>query len=314
MQGSFYVIGGMNVDRKLSSFSDYLEETSNPVHMTQSVGGVARNVAENLGRLGMPCVLLSMWGKDGDAYYLKKQTSSFVDCSQITEHAYLPTSTYIAVLEKNGNLKTAYACMDICEEMDAAWLKPQLEQIKPYDVVVADLNLPQSSLELLLSEQQKKQFFLSFIPVSVAKMSKMPASLKGLSLLVVNQLETETYLHLSIKTEEDLLMAAKAWKARGVDTVVITQGGKKLCCLSEKEELMLVPPYLEKMVDATGAGDAFCATLLAALFNQNTLKESLLLAMTNAYHTLQTEQTVRSDVDFQKLIKERGILYGNKIF
>lgn len=314
MQGSFYVIGGMNVDRKLSALSDYLEETSNPVRMTQSVGGVARNVAENLGRLGMPCILLSMWGKDGDAYYLKKETSAFVDCSQITEHEHLPTSTYIAVLEKNGNLKTAYACMEICEEMDAAWLSPQLEKIKACDLVVADLNLPQSSLELLLREQQAKQFFLCFIPVSVAKMSKMPKSLKGLSLLVVNQLETEAYFNFSIKTEEDLRMAAQAWRERGVDTVVITQGGKKLCCLSETEELILTPPYLEKMVDATGAGDAFCATLLAGLFSKNTLKESLLLAMTNAYHTLQTKQTVRSDVNFQKLTQERGVLYGNKIF
>lgn len=45
-------IGGANLDRKFYAKFDITSETSNPVKSSTSVGGVARNIAENLGRLG----------------------------------------------------------------------------------------------------------------------------------------------------------------------------------------------------------------------------------------------------------------------
>ena len=45
-------IGGANVDRKLYAKHEIANGTSNPVKSSRTVGGVARNIAENLGRLG----------------------------------------------------------------------------------------------------------------------------------------------------------------------------------------------------------------------------------------------------------------------
>ena len=47
-----FCIGAANVDRKFYVHKDLVAETSNPVTSTRSIGGVARNIAENLGRLG----------------------------------------------------------------------------------------------------------------------------------------------------------------------------------------------------------------------------------------------------------------------
>ena len=51
-------IGGMNVDKKVQLLENLVLETSNPVVSSLSAGGVSRNIAENLGRLGVPVKML----------------------------------------------------------------------------------------------------------------------------------------------------------------------------------------------------------------------------------------------------------------
>ncbi|MGA9225988.1 MAG: winged helix-turn-helix transcriptional regulator, partial [Mesobacillus sp.] len=45
-------VGGANIDRKIWSKSQLELGTSNPAESSKSCGGVARNIGENLGRLG----------------------------------------------------------------------------------------------------------------------------------------------------------------------------------------------------------------------------------------------------------------------
>ena len=59
-------IGGANVDRKFHLKDAAQQGTSNPARMSVSVGGVARNVAENLGRLDYTVRLLTVAGNDAD--------------------------------------------------------------------------------------------------------------------------------------------------------------------------------------------------------------------------------------------------------
>src|SRR5690625_2625254 len=64
-------IGGMNVDRKFYAKDSLQYETSNPATSSVSVGGGARNIAENLGRLDERVRLFSVSGEDGDWEMIK---------------------------------------------------------------------------------------------------------------------------------------------------------------------------------------------------------------------------------------------------
>ena len=55
-------IGGANIDRKLRSEQVLQMGTSNPATLSETPGGVARNVAENLARLGASVQLLTAVG------------------------------------------------------------------------------------------------------------------------------------------------------------------------------------------------------------------------------------------------------------
>ena len=61
------VIGGANVDIKGRASGTFVATTSNPGEVTVSVGGVGRNIAENLARLGIEVSLLTVLGNDSNS-------------------------------------------------------------------------------------------------------------------------------------------------------------------------------------------------------------------------------------------------------
>ena len=60
-EDSIICIGAANVDRKFYCDTDLQSMTSNPVKSTKSIGGVARNIAENLGDLVKMLHFNSSW-------------------------------------------------------------------------------------------------------------------------------------------------------------------------------------------------------------------------------------------------------------
>ena len=74
MSGHILVIGATLLDVKGKPDSGLEPGTSNPGHIRRTRGGTARNVAENLGRLGLEVVLLTAVGDDDTGRYLLEPT------------------------------------------------------------------------------------------------------------------------------------------------------------------------------------------------------------------------------------------------
>lgn len=70
------VIGGANIDHKSQTLGRPVPGTSNPGRSRTSLGGVGRNVAENLARLGVGTALITAIGEDADGHHLLSETES----------------------------------------------------------------------------------------------------------------------------------------------------------------------------------------------------------------------------------------------
>lgn len=68
-------VGGLNIDRKLRLFAQALPGSSNPCEAHETPGGVVRNVAENLARLGLPVALVGAVGDDAGGRLLLEQAA-----------------------------------------------------------------------------------------------------------------------------------------------------------------------------------------------------------------------------------------------
>lgn len=114
-----------------------------------------------------------------------------------------------------------------------------------------------------------------------------------LDMVIPNEVEAEYYTGIAIRTEEEAKKAADWFHAKGVKQVVITLA-ERGAYLSGEGHGCLVPAFPVKAVDTTGAGDAFCGGLLAALSEGKGLWEAVCFANAAAALSVQKIGTAPS--------------------
>jgi pseudouridine kinase len=244
------VVGGMNVDVKARAAAPVVGGTSNPGTVVRSAGGVGRNVAENLARLGSPVALVSAVGTDPDGDWLLAETAAAgVDVSGVVRTT-AGTGTYVAVLEPDGELVVAVSAMAAADAIDASFLPADLTA----PLVVLDGNLPAATVDVALSLAAAHGVRVVVEPVSVPKAARL-APLLDDRVFAVTPNRAELAALGSVSTLHDA----------GVEVVWVRDGaaGSVLAMPSATVPLASVPA---DVVDVTGAGDAmlaaFCHRLL----------------------------------------------------
>lgn len=135
-------IGGANVDRKFLMDRPAQMGTSNPASVSGSVGGVARNVAENLGRLGNSVKLLSIVGNDPEWNLIEAASSPFMSTELTKAMDGLSTGTYTAILEPDGEMLLAMADMKIYDSLTPDHISKNDSTLLSAAFLVIDLNCP----------------------------------------------------------------------------------------------------------------------------------------------------------------------------
>jgi pseudouridine kinase len=298
---SVVCLGGANVDRKLRVAAPVRPGSSNPATARETFGGVARNVAENLARCGVPVQLLSAVGQDAAGRALLDDAAHAgigVHAVQSIDGAL--TGSYTAVLDTDGSLFVALAHMDLCEQLTPDWLAQHAAMCRGAALVVADLNLPATTLAALVTAAAEVAAPpLVLVAVSEAKMARLPQRLHGVRLLVLNRGE------LAAWADTDTLADGVArLRTAGVRDVVVTLGEAGLCHTTAAGELVClaapsVPP--EAVVDVTGAGDALAAGLCHGLWTGAVAEQgwsrTCAHALGRAALTVQSAETVVPDTE-----------------
>ena len=139
------------LDAKVRTRAAVVLGTSNPGTASSGVGGVGRNIAENLARLGTPIELVAAVGDDlpGRAVLAHTEASG-VGCSHVRTSVY-PTGTYTAVLDDGGDLLIAVADMRATDELGVVDLAVVPSLLEGADALVVDANLSADAVRWLLS-------------------------------------------------------------------------------------------------------------------------------------------------------------------
>ena len=296
-------IGGANVDRKLYAKQEIVNGTSNPVKSSRTVGGVARNIAENLGRLGEKVSLVSVRGSDSEWIEIHSASSSYMDLEHVAEIENASTGSYTAVLDRNGDLSIALADMDIFEEITPKLLEKRSDLLKTAKCIIIDLNCPGETIDYLCSFATENRIPLCIIPVSSPKMTRLPKDLSAVSWLIVNKDETETFFKITLNDDKDWENSVEKWLALGVKNVIVTNGSKGVIVGSEDNGIQYFPAIeTPTVVDVTGAGDSFCSGVIYSWMQNKKLNEIIQAGLVNSHKTILSEHTVRPELS-QKQFK-----------
>lgn len=296
---SIQVIGGAVVDAKHISIACVIPETSNPVTTTMTLGGVGRNIIENLARMQVHASFISRVGNDIQGKSIINSLQALKVCVKgISLSESSSTATYNAILEPSGNLYVAHADMRIFDEMTPEILEPSIKANEPIDISLFDTNLPPETFTFLESECSSLGRIWC-VSVSQPKVCRLKPILPHLDMLILNRAELEALTSKKIAHLEDLPQAVETILHAGCKQLIVTQGGHGVYYFSPNKSLYY--PVLKTVPrDVTGSGDAFCAGLLYGI-QKHSIEEAIYYGMAAAQRTLLTHHNVDPHLTPQSL-------------
>ena len=241
-----------------------------------TTGGSGTNTAVAFSRLGHKAAFLGKLGQGTN--------SDFIHKNLLKEKIHLlcahgkGNAGYSIILDTLDHDRTILAYKGINDELkikDVPFKKLKTR----WFYFGAMLNESFNTLEKLAEFAQKKKIKIAFNP-STYLAEKGKSYLKNIlsrtELLVLNK--EEACLLVGHDGMEGLLFKLKGLGPR---IVVITDGKQALYVMDEHHIYSAFPPPV-KIVDATGAGDAFAASFLSGILRKNDVEFAIKLGVANA--------------------------------
>lgn len=295
------VVGGANTDVVGASFKELRARDSNPGRIRTSAGGVGRNVAENLARLGVKVDLVTAFGDDEAGRALRSSCRvRGIGVAASIVATDLPTAHYLAVLDENHDMAVAVNDMRVLDRLTAEALADpdRLMLLLAADLVVADANLSAEALELLAGIVRAP---ILLEPVSAAKAPRAARVLSRLASVTPNVLEAVALLGHEVVGPGGALEAARELVEIGVRAAFVTCGADGTAWADANGSGTLAAPPVE-VANASGAGDAFCAGVAYALLAGAGARDAARIGTALAAFALTDEDTVSRSVTHAAMI------------
>ena len=287
------VIGGVNMDISAALTAPFVPADSVPGQVTLGCGGVARNIAHNLLLMGHEVKFVSVFGGEtfGEMCWRECQVIG-LDLSLNERCEGMRNGLYLCVNDLTGDMIAAVADTDIISRITPDFLEKHIDDINRSALVIADTNISAESLQYLIDH------CVSPLLVDTVSTAKAPRVIKALQ-----QSQSHKLFALKLNLQEaqaatgceTAKSAADQLTAMGVEQVYITLGSDGVFCSdgTRHEHLKAIP---SRVINTTGAGDAFIAGVGHALMRQIPFPECAQTGLKAAHATLLSPQTVNPDI------------------
>lgn len=300
---SVVLIGSACCDVRATASGDPLSGTVREGRVRLSLGGTARNIAENLARLDVPTHLLAAIGDDEPGRQIIAQTR---DAGvQIDEEATLlgrgqDSGTFLSIVDEGGRLLTAIDDTAITRAITPRAIHRRRRLLHGAAFVVLDATLRPQTLATIVRLCGHAGVPVCLEPVSVALAPRLAPFIGAAALLTPNGREAAALTGLPVTNREEALLAARALQERGAGTVIVTLAGAGAVYASASASGH-VPAVQTEARDAAGAGDALTAGVLFGILNDFPLDDAVTLGTALASLTMLTSETVRQDLTLERV-------------
>lgn len=293
------VLGASIVDIFGFCGRSYAQRDSIPGHIKISFGGVCRNIAENLARVGVNTQFISTLGDDENGKSILEHSRKLgynMENSLFLEGESTPT--YLAILNHQGEMESAVVDMESLNKMDEAFVDGKHEVFENAEYTIVDSDNP-ILLEYILKKYQGKSKFI-LDPVSAKKAKKIRHLVKYFHTIKPNRFETEALCGFKIETNDDLRKAGRFFIEQGVKNVFISLDADGIYYItSEGEEGTLACCEPIDVKNVTGAGDSFVAGIGYGYMNNLNIKDTLKYSVAMSIITITHEETINSKMSHE---------------
>lgn len=295
MAAHIIVVGTVFVDCKGFSAVRYDPHGRNVGSVKFVHGGVGRNVAENIGRLGLPTSLVSSVDKGSIGNdVVERLTASGVGASYLARTDTGGMGMWLAVMDENGELAGSISQMPDLQGMENSLSLMGETMMEQATHVALELDLNERITRQVLKLAKKKAKPVYGLPGNLEVVMKAPDVLDGLALFVCNHIELGRLCGEEFgDTDADKILAKlpEVTGNFGLQALVVTLGARGSVyydMASGERGFQSALPV--KVVDTCGAGDAFFSGALAGLARGETLATAVVTGTAVAACTIQSPE------------------------
>ena len=251
------------------------DEEAVVLSQTWGAGGSAVNTAIDGSRLGLRTAVIAKIGFDSFGRIIVDELlREGVDISGLRVSSTGRTGFTIVVIDRDGNI-VMYGFKGVAEELDPSEVDNEIISTARY-VHIASLRLDTS---LKVAEiARKASAKISWDPGRVlAKkgLKELEKMIKSVDIVLVNKVEASAITGLDIDKYRE---SAKILKDLGPELVVVKLGSRGVYAFGDGVDEEVPAVKVDRVVDTTGAGDAFAAGLIAGILRGYSLRKALLYA------------------------------------
>lgn len=280
MKPSISVIGTVFIDYKGFAQQGYQAQGRNLGKVEVVPGGVARNVAVNMVHLNVDTWFVGTLNDDGAGETLKKKMlQSNINLEYLKFVSNGGTGVWLAILDHNGSLLGSISQMPDVDLMERE-ITPILSQaFSKTKGIALDIDLNESLVRKIIAEAKKAGSKVYALPGNFSVISKNYDLFKDIECFICNETEVELLIGKQDFTNLDKVLdnVQKFAREQSLKNFVVTLGEKGSLYVDEQGNTGFQEIYPTKVVDSTGAGDAFFSGTVAALLHKKSLGEAIKL-------------------------------------
>ncbi|KAM6284192.1 uncharacterized protein M6G45_001983 isoform 2-T2 [Spheniscus humboldti] len=312
---------------------------TNAGRVRRTFGGVGRNLADCLSRLGQTPLFLSAVGKDEHSESILHYCHH-MDMSAVLQLEGKSTATYCAVITSAGELSVGLGDMDIHHQITEQYVSQFKENLCQAPLVCIDGNVPLSTIQYVCQLAREHQLAVCYEPTDENKASKpfLSDSWKALTYISPNLQELRAInrtLGNPLPAElpsrlEDVVQTAMALACpllAHLHCVVVSLGadGVLLCGKSLAGSISLRPgaheqtaaaslcathyPAIhisrEEIVNVSGAGDSLMAGILAGMLAKHDTDTCVQMGLLAASLSLRSYEPISPEISTSSVSQEQ---------
>ena len=258
-------------------------------------GGVGRNVAENIGRLGLPVSLVSSIDKGAIGEEVAARLHSVgVDTTFLAKLDECGMGMWLAVMDEAGELAGSISQMPNLQGMVDMIARQGAVFVEKATHIALELDLNEAITKEVLKLSREKQRPVYALPGNLEVILKTPEVLEGLACFICNHIEAGRICGTDFEENDSqrvLEMLPAFARERKLQSVVVTLGPNGCAFYDAVSGAAGVQAAMRvNVVDTCGAGDAFFSGTVAELARGATLTQAVVTGTRVAACTIQSTE------------------------
>ena len=296
------VVGAVFLDIKGFPFFKYDAVGTNLGNVLMTHGGVARNVAENMANLGAEVEFVTMLDDDslGREARLRLRGAGV----KLTHAVSTPDKgmgMWLAVFNEKGDLAGSVSHMPDASPIERLFDEKGEEIIRSCRGVALEIDLSEKVSERVFELAERFDKPVYAIVANMSVILRRPDFMARTACVILNEIEAGRLFGREIRAlspEETLEAVSEAASAMGIRSIVVTMGARGAVYLDAENGLRGVCPAVPcRVVDTTGAGDAFFSAVVESLARGMRLDDAVTCGARLASMTVSTSESTCPHVD-----------------